>query len=273
MTDALEAVGQHVQEEPAHELVGGERHASWRGAVAIILPGETDRAAIHADQSMIGNGDPVRVPAQVGQCLGRPGEGALGEHNPFGAAQRRQHHIEFTAVGEWHQFAEETHLASAMDRRQLVKEQAAIEPRKHAHGQKEAGTAGDPSLAIGRYPTARDNAVDVGMVRQRLPPCVQHHRRADLGAETSGIAGNRAQRFGCSLEQHSIKQCLVLAGDGRDRCRQGEHDMEIRDRQQIVLASCKPVMRGIGLAIATVSRERPRQTTTLPGWVSPARAR
>lgn len=87
-----------------------------------------------------------------------------------------------------------------MGRLELVQEQAPVEAREHAHGQEEARPAGDPCLAVRREATAGHDTVDVRMVRQRLPPAVQRHRGADLGAEAPRIGGDRLQRLPCRLE-------------------------------------------------------------------------
>ena len=46
-------------------------------------------------------------------------------------------------------------------------EQAAEQARQHAHGQEEAGPAGDPARPGRRLAAARDDDVDMGMMGQR----------------------------------------------------------------------------------------------------------
>jgi hypothetical protein len=67
--DALEAVGQHVQQEAADELVGRERHGLVAGFVTVVLPLEQDRIAIKTQQPVIRDGDAMRVAAQVIEYL------------------------------------------------------------------------------------------------------------------------------------------------------------------------------------------------------------
>jgi hypothetical protein len=49
---------------------------------------------------------------------------------------------------------------------------------------------------------------------------VQHCDETDLGAEMSGIGGDRAQRLGCRLEQDGVNDRLVVEGDRRELGRQ-----------------------------------------------------
>jgi hypothetical protein len=56
---------------------------------------------------------------------------------------------------------------------QSFEEPAAEEAREHPHGQKEAGPAGNPALAVGRKAAARDDDMGVRMVSpMRAPRCL-----------------------------------------------------------------------------------------------------
>lgn len=52
VTDALEAGRQHVQQEPADELLGVQRHSFLLGLVALILVAETDLALGDGQQAL-----------------------------------------------------------------------------------------------------------------------------------------------------------------------------------------------------------------------------
>ena len=54
-------------------------------------------------------------------------------------------------------------------------------------------------------------------------------------AQMLGVGGDRRQRLGGGLEQEPVDLGLVLEGDGGDRGRQREHDMEVGNRQQFGL--------------------------------------
>ena len=77
VADAMEAVGQRVQEEAADELVRVERHDLRLAAVAIISPAERDAIVVHADQPGIGDGDAMGVAAEIGEHLLGPPNGGL----------------------------------------------------------------------------------------------------------------------------------------------------------------------------------------------------
>src|SRR5207302_8352528 len=57
VTDAMEPVGQHVDQEAADELVGVDRHQLVAGVELgpVILPFESHALAVEADESAVGN--------------------------------------------------------------------------------------------------------------------------------------------------------------------------------------------------------------------------
>jgi len=76
------------------------------------------------------------------------------------------------------------------------------------------------------------------------------------------VGGDRPQRLGHRPEQDGIDHRLVLEGDGRHLVlegdgrrlgRHGEHDMEVRDRQQIGLSVGQPIGPRQALALRAMA--------------------
>ena len=67
------------------------------------------------------------------------------------------------------------------------------------------------------------------------------------------IGGDGGQRLGRGREQQAVDLGLVLVGDGADRGRQREHDVEVGDRQQLGLARLEPGLRRPPLALGAVA--------------------
>ncbi len=61
------------------------------------------------------------------------------------------------------------------------------------------------------------------------------------GAATASVGRDRLERLLCRLEQHGVDGGFVVIGDGCDRGRQSEHDVEVRDIEQIGLPRGQPV--------------------------------
>ena len=95
------------------------------------------------------------------------------------------------------QFTEEAQAPSIEGGFQLFQEKPPIEPRENVDGQEEVRAAGDPLPVIPfgrdrRQAAAWNDAVEMGMMAERLPPCVQDGDEADLGAQVSPVGGDGA---------------------------------------------------------------------------------
>ena len=87
----------------------------------------------------------------------------------------------------------------------------------------------------------------------RRTPGVQDQGHTDAGTQMPGIGGNRLQGLGSSAEQDGIDHCLVVIGDGTDRCRQGENQMVVLNGQEIRLARLKPLPGRTALTLGAVA--------------------
>src|SRR5215831_20178989 len=85
VADAMEAVRQRVQQEPADELVCREGHDLRAAVVAIIPPAESHVLVCDADQAGVGDRNTMSVAPEIGQHLLRAAEGRLGVNDPFDA--------------------------------------------------------------------------------------------------------------------------------------------------------------------------------------------
>ena len=78
ITNALKPIGKYVKQEPTDEFVGAERHRLVAAAIAIILPAKLNLAVIDIEQTVVGDGDAVRVSRDILKDLFRSGEGLFG---------------------------------------------------------------------------------------------------------------------------------------------------------------------------------------------------
>jgi len=61
VADADQALRQNVDQESAQELVCGDRHDLLLATVCIVFPAKRDPIILERNQSMVGDGDTVRV--------------------------------------------------------------------------------------------------------------------------------------------------------------------------------------------------------------------
>ena len=81
--DANEAARQRVHQEAPQKLICGERHQSAFAAMRIVFPEEGDLAIAEVDNTVVGDGDAVRVAGQVLQDMFGAAERRLGVDHPF----------------------------------------------------------------------------------------------------------------------------------------------------------------------------------------------
>ncbi len=225
VADAVKATGQNVQQEAAHELVGAERHGlvARLPRAAVVLPAEGDATFVKREQPLVGDRHSVRVAGQIGEHRGWAGKRALGMDDPFTRSQRHEPVGESPHVGEFGARAEEMQPAAVMRRGQFLEEATAEQPREHPHRQEETRSTGDPARAVGSEATTGNDAVHMGMVRQRRSPGVQDQRLCtDLRHRGKLRIGGDAVRSWVSrsdLEQQviGIHPSCCSAGDRADR--------------------------------------------------------
>jgi len=136
-----------------------------------------------------------------------------------------------------------------MQRCEAFEKEAAEQARQHAHGQEEAGLAGDPARAVWRKAAAGNDDVDVRMMGQRRTPGVQHGGEADARAQMLRVRGDGGQRLGGRSEQQVVDGGFVVERDGGDRRRQGEDDVIVGNRQEFGFAFCEPLPRRRALTL------------------------
>ena len=82
VSDANQTAGQHVKQEAAQELMGGDGHDLLLAAVGIISPAEGDTIVLEGQEAMVGDGHTMGVAGQVVEHMFRAAEGRLGVDHP-----------------------------------------------------------------------------------------------------------------------------------------------------------------------------------------------
>jgi hypothetical protein len=80
--DADQALGQNVDQESAQKLVCGNGHNLLLAAVCIVFPAKRDSIILERHQSMVGDGDAVRIASEIVQNMLGAAEGWLGIDDP-----------------------------------------------------------------------------------------------------------------------------------------------------------------------------------------------
>ncbi len=118
----------------------------------------------------------MSVAAEIGEHRLRPGKGSFCIDDPFDVAQGTEMSGEVPGIGKVAETAEEAQTAGIVRRRELFQEQAAEQPREHAHRQEEAGAAGYPAVAVKGDTATRHDTMHMGIGTD--PPSTCAHGRA-----------------------------------------------------------------------------------------------
>lgn len=169
VTDAVLALWQNVDEEPADELSHCQCHGrvSARAFDTVILDAEGDALVVHSDQSAVGDGNPVRVARQICQYGFRSGEGFLGVDHPVDFAQRFDEGVEGIPVQQVSMIAVELQFPRIVQSDHPFQNKTTVQPGQNPDGQEKVFPAGDPFGTVRRQAAARNDHVDMRMMRHR----------------------------------------------------------------------------------------------------------
>ena len=110
-----------------------------------------------------------------------------------------------------------------------------------------------PALAVGAQGAVGDDAVDVDVLPQILPPGVEHHGDAELAAEPPRITAELEQGLRGRVEQQSVDEGGIALGERVELVRQGEHDVPVADVEQIGALALDPPGLRERLALGAVT--------------------
>src|SRR3990172_5813535 len=148
-------------------------------AVGVVAPAEVHDAVAKREDAVVAEGDAMGVAAEVGEHLLGPPEGRLRVDDPRPAAQG-PHEIRDGDLG-----GQPPPGGGPFESREIL---GAEDLRERAHGEQEALASGQPTRAVLRQGSTRDDAVHVEVLREVLSPGVEDDREAELTAEMPWIA-------------------------------------------------------------------------------------
>ena len=172
--DPHEALGQDVEQEATNELEDVEVHDLLFIPVGGVAVAERNAVLLHAQDAVVGDGDAMRVGAEIGKDSFRSCEGGLRVDDPVSTAQLVAKPRNESVVADFFAF-EGAHQAVKKFRAEHLGERA---HRK----QKTFLTRGEEVLMVGGQGTSRHDAMQMGMEREVLCPGVKNRRDAERAA-------------------------------------------------------------------------------------------
>jgi hypothetical protein len=126
MTNAMEPIGKHVEQETAHELTNAELHdfVLVVAILTIILPAKADVVIVETEETAVANCDTVRVAREIRENLRWSRERALGVDDPLDAAQGSKVGSECVSIFEASDIGEELEFSRIVQCLKTFEEQA-----------------------------------------------------------------------------------------------------------------------------------------------------
>ena len=235
-----ESAREHMKKEAADELARVETHHLALVAVSVVAPSEANMLAIEVDESMIADGGLVSVAPEVGDYIGCPGKRSFGVDDPVIRLQRGLQRLERAGVVEAI-VAGHAQLAAAVGGGEGLEILATEDLREGGLGEEESAPGrSQPALPVGAQGAVGDDAVDMDVLAEILPPSVEHHGDAEFAAEPPGIAAELEQGLRSGVEQQAVDESGIALGDGVELVRQGEYDVPVGDIEQIGALALDP---------------------------------
>jgi hypothetical protein len=205
-----ESPWQHMQQEAPQKLVGAYGHGPLLIPVGVIFPPERDLAVLESNQSVVGDGNAMRVLSEVMQYMFGSTKGPFCIYDPVLPEELPQETAEGLGIGEASERAMETQTALSEETLQTRHEFSSEYFAEHAYREKEPVRWMDPMRMIGGDAARRNDAVDVRVMLQILSPRVQYAQEADPGSQVLRISGDFDQCFGAYSENKIVENLLVL---------------------------------------------------------------
>jgi hypothetical protein len=239
--DMAEAVGEDVEEEPAEKGGAVDREDAFLATAGVVAPAEADPIPVASEESVVGESDAVGVAGEVVDEAAWCGEGLLGVDDPL-------------VLGEGGpELAEVEGFVVLRSPGEPIEDLAAKDTGESTDGEEETGWGLDPSTACGVQAAGGDDAVDMGMERELLSPGVEYGDDAGLGAEMSGIPGEREQGIDGAAQQEVVQDARPSDRKRVEPVGEREDDVEVVDREQFGESCVDPAYRAQRLALRAVA--------------------
>lgn len=124
---------------------------------------------------------------------------------------------------------------------------------EHLYRKKEAITRANPRGLINGESSGRNDAVNMRMKLQVLPPCMKDAQEADMRAQMAWVCRYLLQCGGAGTKQQIVNDALVLLSKYSELVGNCEDNMRVRNRQKLFASFGQPLLAGTGLTTWTMS--------------------
>ncbi len=244
VTNALEPVRQHVQQETPDKFIGGQRHRFHLPATAVILPLKAHLIVFDIEQAVIRDSHAVGIPAHIVEHLLGTGERALGIDHPLMVFQLCAMSCEIEVLPKRPQASKNRSFLESNAFCKASRNRRRNRWDRTRTGKKKFGWQEIQRWPSGDSPPPGYDTMQVRVKLEVLSPTVKHGEKANLSSQVLRIGCDSCQSFGRGMEEDAVDDFLVLIGDRGDLFRHREHNMKIGCLQKLGLSVFNPLRPG-----------------------------
>ena len=100
MADTDQPFRENVDQESSQKLICGNRHDLLFTAPCVVFPAKRDSIILESHQSMVGDGDAVRIAGEIVQNMFGTSEGWLDVDHPVFAEEESQERVESAGLSK-----------------------------------------------------------------------------------------------------------------------------------------------------------------------------
>lgn len=229
----------HMPQQLLKEATRGKR-AQLALAITVIAIAKSHRALVAVHDPRIGNRASAHVARQILRHAPAMPVTTLDADIPFLGGRAPQHGLNRVAgIG-----ARRGQAMLVHGHREVRQQLAAIDGLDHCRRQQVIARHASP-LAIRRHAAGSHQAVNVGMLIERSPPCMQRHDDARAGAEMAFLAEQLQQGVANRIEQDARERSSVVTPQTQQFVGHGEDRMKMIAEQQPRLLLVQPLVLGL----------------------------
>ena len=249
VTQALQAVGDNMQQKAADALVRWQGHGLDAMTLASVAEGKTPLSVVDIDDTVIGDGHAVGVAPERGEHRPRPGHGLLGIDHPclvIEGVDDALKALDGLQRGSW--LSQREGIPAVV---KGIEERMAKDPAQCLHGKQKAWVRGYPAGALVGQGAAWHQRVHVEMGLERLVPGVQEQDGAELAAQ--GVVAKLEQRLAGSAQQQGEQRAFVAEDQRVEGMGQGKDAVERGHLKEVGWSVCEPLLLAEALALGAVA--------------------
>ena len=267
VADPDESLGHDMAQPAIDEFRSSQSHGLSLATVLAVLVVKGHPAILVSDDSLVADGDSMRVAAEIAKDLLGSGHGRLGVDNEIlgrGATQEEASCV----LGQAKKTLREMVIEG-------FEELPSKDLRELPHGQEEAWPGGDPARLVQAQTASGDDAVNVWVIPELLIPGMEHGDEA--GSRPQVLSAHLDHGLTNRSKQERKRSARVAPEERNETVRDGEDLMEIGNRDQILHLGLDPegLIQTLTLGTVTIATgvvERTFASTVITSLQTPAQS-